>query len=169
MLADFFGNLERLAADLYPYRFPIGLVVLIIVAAVVYYAYRKGLHLWAWQRRLWVTIIGVPVLVLLGITIPPIGAIYIVEAMLVRRFRMDLDGLDGEPPFNYRAFGAWFGAIAVGHCSDRDLMGIVGIASIDSLIVACALYAAFQWRRGLKINRRSRLAERQRTDAQPPG
>ena len=108
-------------------------------------------------------------LVLLGVTIPPIGAIYIVEAMFVRRFRMDLDGLDGEPPFNFRAFCAWAGAIAVGYCSDRGLMGIVGIASIDSLIVACALYAAFQWRRVMKTNGRSRLAERHRTDAQPPG
>ena len=67
MLADFFGNLERLAADLYPYRFPIGVVILIVIAAVAYYAYRRGLHLWAWQRRLRVAIIGIPVLILLGI------------------------------------------------------------------------------------------------------
>ena len=96
-------------------------------------------------------------LVLLGITIPPIGAIYIVEAMFVRRFRLDLEGLDDEPPFNFRAFGAWAGAIAVGYCSDRDLIGIVGIASIDSLIVACALYAALQWRRWMRINERGSL------------
>ena len=67
MLADFFGNLERLAADLYPYRLPIEVVILIVIAAVAYYAYRRGLHLWAWQRRLRVAIIGIPVLVLLGI------------------------------------------------------------------------------------------------------
>ena len=108
-------------------------------------------------------------LVLLGITIPPIGAVYIVEAIFVRRFRMDLDGLDGEPPFNVRALGAWLGGIAVGFCSDRDLMGIAGIASIDSLIVACALYAAFQWRRVLRINGASRPAKRPATDVQPPG
>ncbi|MCZ0943829.1 MAG: hypothetical protein OXJ53_12290 [Gammaproteobacteria bacterium] len=91
-------------------------------------------------------------LVLLGITIPPIGAIYIVEAIFVRRFQMDLEELNGEPGFNIRAFGAWAGAIAVGYCSDQELMGIVGIASIDSLIVASALYAAFQWRHGTKVN-----------------
>ena len=91
-------------------------------------------------------------LVLLGITIPPIGAIYIVEAIFVRRFRMDLEELNGELGFNIRAFGAWAGAIAVGYCSDQELMGIVGIASIDSLIVASALYAAFQWRHGTKVN-----------------
>ncbi len=97
-------------------------------------------------------------LVLLGITIPPIGAIYIVEAMFVRRFRMDLDDLGSERPFNFRAFGAWAAAIAVGYCSDRGLMGIVDIASIDSLIVACALYAAFQWRRRMKTDEGGRLA-----------
>ena len=91
-------------------------------------------------------------LVLLGITIPPIGAIYIVEAMFVRRFGMGLEELDGEPGFNIRAFVAWAGAIAVGYCSDKELMGIVGIASIDSLIVASALYAAFQWWHGTKVN-----------------
>ena len=68
MLADFFGNLERLAADLYPYRLPIGAVILIVIAAVAYYAYHRGLHVWAWQRRLRVAIIGIPVLVLLGIS-----------------------------------------------------------------------------------------------------
>lgn len=94
-------------------------------------------------------------LVLLGITIPPIGAIYIVEAILVRRFRMDLEELDGEPGFNIRAFGAWAGAIAGGYCSDQELMGIVGIASIDSLIVASALYTALQWRHWLSAAERS--------------
>ena len=88
-------------------------------------------------------------LVLLGITIPPIGAIYIVEAVFVRRFGMDLEDLKNEPAFNIRAFGAWGAAIAVGYCSDRGLLGIVNIASIDSLIVACTLYAALQWRRGM--------------------
>ncbi|MYE87002.1 MAG: hypothetical protein F4X31_12280 [Gammaproteobacteria bacterium] len=94
-------------------------------------------------------------LVLLGITVPPIGAIYIVEAIFVRRFRMDLEELDGEPGFNIRAFGAWAGAIAVGYCSDQELMGIVGIASIDSLIVASALYTALQWRHWLSAAERS--------------
>ena len=86
MLADFFGNLERLAADLYPYRFPIGLVILIIVAAVVYYAYRRGLHLWAWQRRLWVTIIGVPVLVLLGIFAWDLGSPLFINVTVEEEF-----------------------------------------------------------------------------------
>ena len=89
-------------------------------------------------------------LVLLGITIPPIGAIYIVEAWFVRRFRMDLEALKDEPAFNFRAFAAWAGAIAVGYLSDRGLMGIVDIASIDSLIVACGLYTALRWGRGAR-------------------
>lgn len=89
-------------------------------------------------------------LVLLGITIPPIGAIYIVEAWFVRRFRMDLEALKDEPAFNLCAFAAWAGAIAVGYCSDRGLMGLVDIASIDSLIVACGLYTALRWGRAAR-------------------
>ena len=86
MLADFFGNLERLAADLYPYRFPIGVVVLIVAAAVAYYAYRRGLHLWAWQRRLWVTIIGVPALVALGIVAWDLGSPLFINVTVEEEF-----------------------------------------------------------------------------------
>ena len=42
--------------------------------------------------------------------------------------------------------------MAQGYCSGKELMGYVGVASIDSLIVASALYAAFQWGLGTKVN-----------------
>jgi hypothetical protein len=41
---SFFGDIERLAADLYPYRWPLGLAVLIAAAAVAVFAYRRGWH-----------------------------------------------------------------------------------------------------------------------------
>lgn len=56
------------------------------------------------------------------------------------------------PGFKIRAFGAWAGVMAQGYCSGKELMGNVGVASIDSLIVASALYAAFQWGHGTKVN-----------------
>ena len=44
-MADFFGDLERLAADFYPYRWPIVAGILIVIAAVAILAYQRGLHL----------------------------------------------------------------------------------------------------------------------------
>ena len=40
-MAEFFGTLERIAADLYPWRWPILAAILVIGAAVSYYAYKR--------------------------------------------------------------------------------------------------------------------------------
>ena len=63
-MAEFFGDLERLAADLYPWRWLIAAGVLIVLAAVAAYGYRRGWHMWVWRRRLPVAIIGTPLLAL---------------------------------------------------------------------------------------------------------
>ncbi len=100
----------------------------------------------------------VPYLVLLGITIPPIGAIYIIEATFVRRFHMDLRRLEAEPHFNLRAFTAWGAAIVVGYLSEEGIFGLFQIASIDSLFVASILYIALQYHRILNA-REARVAD----------
>ena len=63
-MAEFFGQLERLAADLYPYRWLIMAGILIAVAATAYYGHGKGWHNYLWERRVRVGIIGAPVLAL---------------------------------------------------------------------------------------------------------
>ena len=73
-MAEFFGDLERLAADLYPWRYLIGVGVLIAVAAIAAFGYRKGLHLWAWQHRLPVALIGIPLLALVGFMAYDLGS-----------------------------------------------------------------------------------------------
>ena len=65
-MAEFFGDLERLAADAYPYRWPIIAAVAVLLAGAVYYAHRIGLHLLLWRRRVAAAIIGTPLLVLFG-------------------------------------------------------------------------------------------------------
>ena len=64
-MAEFFGDIERFLADLYPYRWPLTVLALLALTAAVAFAYRKALHLWVWQRRIAVAIIGTPVLALL--------------------------------------------------------------------------------------------------------
>ena len=63
-MAEFFGALERLAADLYPWRYVIGAAVLLALAGLGVVAYLRGWHLWVWQRRVPVSIVGTPLLAL---------------------------------------------------------------------------------------------------------
>ena len=59
-----FGDLERFAADhLYPYRWPISILLPLLLAAVVFFAYRRGWHRSLWRHRVVTGIIAVPLLV----------------------------------------------------------------------------------------------------------
>lgn len=64
-MLEFFGHLERLASDLYPWRWLILAIVLVVAAAVLHFAYRRGWHTYAWERRVRFGIIGTPILALL--------------------------------------------------------------------------------------------------------
>ena len=63
-MAEFFGQLERLAADLYPYRWLIMAGILIVITAIAVYGHGKGWHNYLWERRVRLSILGVPVLAL---------------------------------------------------------------------------------------------------------
>ena len=60
---EIFGDIERFAADLYPWRWPILAVVLALAALAVRYGYRRRWHEWAWRHRIPVAIVGTPLLV----------------------------------------------------------------------------------------------------------
>ena len=57
-----FGDLERALADLYPYRWAIGAVVIVLIAAFLAFGWWRGWHLWAWRYRKPIGIISVPLL-----------------------------------------------------------------------------------------------------------
>ena len=65
-MEEFFGDLERIAADLYPYRWPIIAGVAIILAAVAAFCYHRGWHMLLWRHKLPVAIVGMPLLALTG-------------------------------------------------------------------------------------------------------
>ncbi len=85
-------------------------------------------------------------LVLLGVTIPPIGAIYIIETILLRRFDMPIEGLRDEPPVKIEAFIAWGLAAGFGYMSSQGIAGIIGIGSLDSLLVSSLVYLALNYK-----------------------
>ncbi len=63
-MAEFFGDLERLAADLYPWRWPILVGILLVIVAVAAYGYRKGWHQVILRHKVPIAIVGTPVLAL---------------------------------------------------------------------------------------------------------
>ena len=64
-MLEFFGHLERLASDLYPWRWLILAIVLLVTAVVLHFAYRRGWHTYVWERRVRFGIIGAPILALM--------------------------------------------------------------------------------------------------------
>ena len=57
-----FGDLERALADLYPYRWAIGAVVIVLIAAFLAFGWWRGWHLLAWRYRKPLGIVSVPLL-----------------------------------------------------------------------------------------------------------
>ena len=73
-MAEFFGDLERLAADLYPYRWAIAAGLVVVLAVVAAYAYRSGWHVLLWRYRLPSAIVGVPAVVVFGFVAYQLGS-----------------------------------------------------------------------------------------------
>ena len=77
-------------------------------------------------------------LVLLGITIPPISSIYVIETLIFRD-RFDEAELNRRPRVLPRALGCWLAAVAVGASSHFGLFSLTTIAALDSIVVAAGL------------------------------
>lgn len=83
-------------------------------------------------------------LVVLGVVIPPIGAIYIVDAFLIRRFSYAAGAAQRLAPVNSAAVGAWFLGSGFGFLSQSGIAQISGISSIDSLLVTAGVFILLQ-------------------------
>lgn len=72
----FLGEFEEAAGDLYPYRWPISITAVVVLAAFALFAWRMRWHRWVWGHRVAATVIVAPVLavaVLIGsYTLPPL-------------------------------------------------------------------------------------------------
>jgi hypothetical protein len=63
---EVFGKLEEFGSELYPYRYPIGIVLVAAVAAAAYAGYRMGWHRVLWQHRRLSLAIVAPLLVVMS-------------------------------------------------------------------------------------------------------
>lgn len=77
-------------------------------------------------------------LVLLGITIPPISSIYLVDTLLFRK-RFDEVELSKRPLLSLKALATWVAAVSVGACSHFGFFTLTSVAALDSIVVAAAL------------------------------
>ncbi len=81
-------------------------------------------------------------LILLGTTIPGIAGIYAADFLILSDCRYDLARLAERPRWNWSAFTAWLSASTLGLLAERGHVGITGIASCDSILVAFVVYLA---------------------------
>jgi hypothetical protein len=64
MFLTIFGELERVLADLYPYRYLLTAVAALAVAGVAYLLMRRGFLRFVWNHRLASAVVGIPILIL---------------------------------------------------------------------------------------------------------
>ena len=77
-------------------------------------------------------------LVLLGITIPPISSIYLVDTLLFRKSFDEVE-LSKRPLVSLKALATWMAAVAVGACSHFGIFTLTSVAALDSIVVAALL------------------------------
>lgn len=99
----------------------------------------------------------IPLLVVLGITIPPVAGIYTADFFLVRGRRYDEEELGQLPNFAWPAFFAWLLAIAVAFLAARGLIRVSGVPAIDSIVFSFIAYVAAA--RAVGTKRRREAAE----------
>jgi FlaA1/EpsC-like NDP-sugar epimerase len=61
---SFFGDLERFASDLYPYRWPIIIAAAVLLVMAVAFANRRGWHRALWRHKITTTLVVVPAVAL---------------------------------------------------------------------------------------------------------
>lgn len=82
-------------------------------------------------------------LVILGVTIPPIGAIYLLEGYRCR-FRFDLAELSQGPSVRPFALLVWLFSSMFGYFVEKsDGFDLTGVASLDALLAAVVVFGAF--------------------------
>jgi len=82
----------------------------------------------------------VPFLISLGVLIPPIAAIYVVDFLFVVRRRYDLKDIDTRPAFRWQAFVSWIAGSAVGFATAKGVLTLTTISACDALIVSGGVF-----------------------------
>lgn len=85
----------------------------------------------------------IPVLLLVGFSIPPIASIYIADFFIVRRGAMDIATVTDLPTLRVPALTAWGSGIGVALMTSNGVFTFTSVPACDSILTALALYIAF--------------------------
>ena len=130
-MEEFFGDLERLAADVYPWRWLILGLLLVAGAGVAAFGYRRGWHEWAWGRRVPLAIAGIPLMALAGFIVYDLGTPLFTNKTVEEEFPLS------------------FSAIVPAGMDREDIEQIMeGIAQMDQDTVNEVMPAVFQGAEG---------------------
>lgn len=85
----------------------------------------------------------IPVLLLVGFSVPPIASVYIADFFIVRRGHLDVADWHAVPAFRVPALVAWGAAIGVALLTSNGVFTITTVPACDSILTALGLYLAF--------------------------
>lgn len=85
----------------------------------------------------------IPVLLLVGFTVPPISSVYIADFFIVRRGVIDASTWGELPAFRVPALVAWGSAVGVALLTTNHVFTITTIPACDSILTALTLYLVF--------------------------
>lgn len=87
----------------------------------------------------------VPFLLALGVVIPPIAAIYVIDAFGLLDGARVARGSGASPATNWVAIATWLGSIAIVVPLDLYRHSFTGVSTLDATIVAAIAYLAVKW------------------------
>ncbi len=83
----------------------------------------------------------IPFLVALGVCIPPIAGIYVVDLLWAKRSSSSFELRASMPAFNHRAFACWALGIGGAFSAKAVALDLTGIPACDSMAIAATSYA----------------------------
>ena len=81
-------------------------------------------------------------LLFLGVAIPPVAGIFVVDYFVVRQQRYDPRTLSEAEPLNRLAFAAWAAASTIGSLTANNSFHLTGIPACDAIVCSMAFYFA---------------------------
>jgi cytosine permease len=95
----------------------------------------------------------VPFLLALGVVIPPIAAIYVIDALGILDNVRTAPDSGASAAVNWVAIATWLGSIAIVVPLDLYWHPFTGVSTLDATVVAAVAYLAVKWFHGRMLGR----------------
>ena len=87
----------------------------------------------------------IPFLVTLGLIIPPIAAIYVIDSLIVFRSNKGRSAEDSPAPIRWKAVAVWLGSLAITLPATSSGVTLTTVPALDATILAAGAYLALLW------------------------